>query len=229
MRSGLRVLAHRQPDARGAGEVPGLAGGRGARARLRLGLRGDRRGAVDYSAPATTWSPETICTAARIASSSRVWRPMGVSFSYVDARRPEAIAEALGVDTRLIWIETPSNPLLRLADIPAVAGLARDAGVPLAVDNTFATPCLPEPDSLSVRTSSCTARPSTSAGTPMSWAAPCSRRTDELHEQMKFYQNSAGAVPGAFDAWLTLRGVKTLGVRMQRHAENALLIAAYLQ
>ncbi len=157
----------------------------------------------------------------------RIWGPMGVSFIYVDARRPEAIAEALGVATRLIWIETPSNPLLRLADIPAVAGLARDAGVPLAVDNTFATPCFQNPLALGADIVVHSTTKYLGGHSDVVGGAVLTS-DDELHEQMKFYQNSAGAVPGAFDTWLTLRGVKTLGVRMQRHAENALLIAAHL-
>ena len=158
----------------------------------------------------------------------RVWRPMGVSFSYVDARRPEAIAEVLGVATRLVWIETPSNPLLRLADFAAVADVTRDAGVPLTVDNTFATPSFQNPLALGADIVVHSTTKYLGGHSDVVGGAVLTS-DDGLHEQMKFYQNSAGAVPGAFDAWLTLRGVKTLGVRMQRHAENALLIAGVPQ
>lgn len=158
----------------------------------------------------------------------RVWRPLGISFSYVDARRPEAIAEALGEATRLVWIETPSNPLLRLADIAAVAGVTREAGVPLAVDNTFATPCFQNPLALGADIVVHSTTKYLGGHSDVVGGAVLTSDA-ELHEQMKFYQNSAGAVPGAFDAWLTLRGVKTLAVRMQRHALNALLLAAHLR
>jgi len=158
----------------------------------------------------------------------RVWRPLGISFSYVDARRPEAIAEALGEATRLVWIETPSNPLLRLADIAAVAGVTREAGVPLAVDNTFATPCFQNPLALGADIVVHSTTKYLGGHSDVVGGAVLTSDA-ELHEQMKFYQNSAGAVPGAFDAWLTLRGVKTLSVRMQRHALNALLLAAHLR
>ena len=158
----------------------------------------------------------------------RVWRPLGVSFSYVDARRPEAIAEALGDATRLVWIETPSNPLLRLADIAAVAEVTRDARLPLAVDNTFATPFFQNPLALGADVVVHSTTKYIGGHSDVVGGAVLTSDA-ELHERMKFYQNSAGAVPGAFDAWLTLRGVKTLSVRMQRHAENAVLLAAHLR
>jgi cystathionine gamma-lyase len=158
----------------------------------------------------------------------RVWRQMGVAFSYVDVRRPEAVAEALGGATRLVWIETPSNPLLRLADIAAVADVTRGAGVPLAVDNTFATPFSQNPLALGADVVVHSTTKYLGGHSDVVGGAVLTSDA-ELHEQMKFYQNSAGAVPGALDAWLTLRGVKTLSVRIQRHAENALCLAEYLR
>ena len=158
----------------------------------------------------------------------QVWRPLGVSFRYVDGRRPEAVAEAVGDATRLVWIETPSNPLLRLADIAAVTEVTRDAGVPLAVDNTFATPYFQNPLALGADIVVHSTTKYLGGHSDVVGGAVLTS-DDGLHERLKFYQNSAGAVPGAFDAWLTLRGVKTLGVRMPRHAENALLLAAHLR
>jgi cystathionine beta-lyase/cystathionine gamma-synthase len=157
----------------------------------------------------------------------RVWRPMGVTFSYADARRPEALARAATHSTRLFWIETPSNPLLHLADIRAIAEVAHAAGAPLAVDNTFATPHFQNPlelgaDIVAHSTTKYIGGHSDVVGGAVLTSDPA------LHERLAFYQNSAGAVPGAFDAWLTLRGVKTLSVRMERHARNAAYLAAYL-
>ena len=158
----------------------------------------------------------------------QVWRPIGVSFRYVDARSAEALAGALTDKTRLVWIETPSNPLLQLADIVAMAAVTHDASVPLAVDNTFATPAFQNPIALGadIVVHSTTKY----LGGHSDVVGGVVLTTDsETHARMRFYQNSAGAVPGAFDAWLTLRGVKTLDVRMRRHAENASLLAAYLE
>jgi cystathionine gamma-lyase len=158
----------------------------------------------------------------------QVWRPMGVSFGYVDATRPGAIAGALTGKTRLVWIETPSNPLLQLADIPEAAAVTHAAGVPLAVDNTFATPAFQNPIALGADIVVHSTTKYLGGHSDVVGGAVLTSDSG-AYERMKFYQNSAGAVPGAFDAWLTLRGVKTLDVRMRRHAQNASLIAAYLE
>jgi cystathionine gamma-synthase len=129
--------------------------------------------------------------------------------------------------TRLIWAETPTNPLLNVADIAALAGLAHEYDAMLVVDNTFASPYLQQPLGLGAdvvvhSTTKYLGGHSDVVGGALITA------TDGLGEELAFYQNAMGAVCGPFDAWLTLRGVKTLGVRMDRHCDNAERIAQYL-
>ena len=129
--------------------------------------------------------------------------------------------------TRMIWAETPTNPLLNIADIAALAGLAHEYDAMLVVDNTFASPCLQQPIGLGAdvvvhSTTKYLGGHSDVVGGALSTA------TDGVGEELAFHQNAMGAVNGPFDAWLTLRGIKTLGVRMDRHCDNAERIAAYL-
>ena len=156
-----------------------------------------------------------------------VWRPLGVELTYVDARDPGAFERAARPSTRLFWLETPSNPLLRLADIAAVADEARAAGARLVVDNTFATPVFQQPLALGAHVVVHSTTKYLGGHSDVIGGAVITD-DDEFHERLKAYQNSAGAVPGAFDAWLVLRGLKTLTVRMQRHAENGARVAAFL-
>jgi cystathionine beta-lyase/cystathionine gamma-synthase len=158
----------------------------------------------------------------------QVAKPGGISFTYVDGRQPEEFEKALQSKTRLVWIETPTNPLLQLVDIAAVAAVCQARGVRLAVDNTFATPFFQRPlafgaDIAVYSTTKYIGGHSDAVG----GAVVTSDRI--LHKQIKFFQNAAGGVPGILDAWLTLRGVKTLAVRMPRHDENAREIARFLQ
>lgn len=158
----------------------------------------------------------------------RVYRPLGISISYVDARRPENVEAALGPHTRLVWIETPSNPLLHLVDIAAVAERVRRTRAKLIVDNTFATPVLQRPLSLGAHavlhsTTKYIGGHSDVVGGALLTAEP------DLYEAWAFYQNAAGGVLGPFEAWLTLRGLKTLDLRLQRHSENALHVARFLE
>lgn len=157
-----------------------------------------------------------------------VAKPGGISFSYVDGRKPEEFEQALQAQTRLVWIETPTNPLLQLVDIAAVAAIIKGRGARLAVDSTFATPFFQRPlalgaDIVVYSTTKYISGHSDAVG----GAVVTNDRI--LHKQIKFYQNAAGGVPSPLDAWLTLRGVKTLAVRMPRHAENAAEIARFLQ
>jgi len=158
----------------------------------------------------------------------RVSKPNGISLTYVDGRRPHEFARAIRPETKLIWIETPTNPLLQLTDIAAVSQIARAHKLLLAVDNTFATPFFQQPlafgaDIVVYSTTKYIAGHSDVVGGAIVTNDP------EVNEQLKFYQNAAGGVPGPFDSWLTLRGVKTLSVRMPRHAENAAEVAQYLE
>ena len=158
----------------------------------------------------------------------RICRPNQISFTYVDARQPGVFEQELQAATKLVWIETPTNPLLQLVDIAAVMKVCRPRGIPVVVDNTFASPFFQKPLVLGAEivvhsTTKYLGGHSDVVGgaviTNDRWA----------YEQMKFYQNAAGGVPGPFDAWLTLRGLKTLALRMRQHEQNALQIARFLE
>ena len=158
----------------------------------------------------------------------KVYRPWGLHIDYADATDPNAFAAAVRPNTRLLWIETPTNPLLKLTDIAAVAAIARDAGALLAVDNTFASPFFQRPLELGAHVVIHSATKYLGGHSDVIGGAVVVR-LKELFQKLSFYQNAAGAVPGPWDCWLILRGIKTLAVRMQRHAENALRIAAALE
>lgn len=157
-----------------------------------------------------------------------VLRPQGITFSYVDGSDPANFAAALRPETKLIWIESPTNPLLQLVDIAAVAAVAKAAGVPVAVDNTFATPALQRPLALGADIIVHSTTKYIGGHSDVIGGAVVVNDAD-LYRDIKFYQNAAGAVPGPFDAWLTLRGVKTLQVRMRQHSQNAQRVAEFLQ
>ena len=159
---------------------------------------------------------------------ARVARPWGVEHTPAPVSDPAAISAAIIPGrTKLIWIETPTNPLLAIADIAAIADVAHDAGALLVVDNTFASPYLQQPlllgaDVVVHSTTKYLGGHSDVIGGALITSAP------ELGERLIFHQNAMGAVPGPFDSWLVLRGIKTLGVRMDRHCSNAAQIAEYL-
>jgi cystathionine gamma-synthase len=158
---------------------------------------------------------------------ARVLGPWGVEHSTVDLADLAGVRAALRPATRLIWCETPTNPLLGMADIAALASMARDAGARLVVDNTFATPYLQQPlllgaDAVVHSTTKYLGGHSDVIGGALVTADA------ELAETLTFHQNAMGAVAGPFDAWLVLRGIKTLGVRMERHCSNATRVADYL-
>lgn len=157
----------------------------------------------------------------------RVLRPMGVDFTYVEARDTDAYTRAITPKTRMIWAETPTNPLLSLVDIAALGKLARARKLTLVVNNTFATPYLQTPLDLGAHVVVHSTTKYINGHSDVVGGAVLTS-SDELYDQIKFYQNAAGGVPGAFDAWLTLRGVKTLAVRMRQHEENARRVAAFL-
>jgi cystathionine beta-lyase/cystathionine gamma-synthase len=157
----------------------------------------------------------------------RVLRPMGVSFNYVPARESAAFEAAIQPATKLIWVESPTNPLLSLVDIAAVAGAARRHGVSLAVDNTFATPYLQRPLDLGAHIVVHSTTKYINGHSDVVGGAVLT--SDEaLYNDFKFFENAAGGVPSPFDAWLVLRGVKTLAVRMRQHCENAARVADFL-
>jgi cystathionine gamma-lyase len=158
----------------------------------------------------------------------RVLRPMGIDFEYASARDTSAYAQKIRPETKMVWIETPTNPLLSLVDIVAVARIAREHGARLVVDNTFATPYLQQPLELGAHAVVHSTTKYINGHSDVVGGALLTS-DDELYEAVKFYENAAGGVPSPFDAWLTLRGVKTLAVRMRQHCENAMQVAKFLE
>ncbi|GGO18090.1 cystathionine gamma-synthase [Microbispora bryophytorum] len=151
---------------------------------------------------------------------SRVLREWGVSFDPVPLGDLDAVRAAVRPDTKAIWVETPTNPLLNVADIAALADVAHDGGAVLVVDNTFASPYLQQPLSLGADVAVHSTTKYVGGHSDVVGGALVTRSAD-LGERLAYHQNAMGAVAGPFDAWLTLRGLKTLGVRMDRHCDNA--------
>jgi cystathionine gamma-synthase len=158
---------------------------------------------------------------------ARVHQRWGVDNTAAKGPDLDAVRAATTVRTRMIWVETPTNPLLNIADLAGMAHLASDLGALLVVDNTFATPYLQQPlafgaDIVVHSTTKYLGGHSDVVGGALV------TNDDELAERLRFHQNAMGAISGPFDAWLTQRGMKTLGVRMDRHCDNAERIAEYL-
>lgn len=159
---------------------------------------------------------------------TKVFSRFGLRFSLIDTTDLGAVRDAIGAGTKLLWLETPSNPLLRVTDIRACAAIARERGVPTLVDNTFATPVLQRPLDLGATLvlhsttkyigGHCDVLGGAVVTSDPSWA-----------ERLKFIQNATGAVPAPQDCFLLLRGIKTLALRVQRHAASALEIARWLE
>ena len=157
----------------------------------------------------------------------RVFARYGLDFTYVDMRDLTAVASAVRPNTKLFWIETPSNPLLNIVDIAAIAALRRPDQV-VAVNNTFATPYFQQPLSLGAQIVVHSTTKYVGGHSDVVGGVAITDESD-LFEQIKFAQNAAGGVPGPHDAWLTMRGAKTLAIRMREHAHNAGLIAEFLE
>ncbi|MET9511644.1 cystathionine gamma-synthase [Streptomyces flavidovirens] len=151
----------------------------------------------------------------------------GVDFSVADSSDPAAVRAALTPKTKVIWVETPSNPLLGISDIQALAGVARAAGVRLVVDNTFASPYLQQPLALGADVVVHSTTKYMGGHSDVVGGALIVNDA-ALGEELTYHQNAMGAVAGPFDAWLVLRGIKTLAVRMDRHSENATRVADML-
>ncbi|MGQ0501183.1 MAG: trans-sulfuration enzyme family protein [Panacagrimonas sp.] len=156
-------------------------------------------------------------------------RSAGLSFSFVDMRDPQNILRALRPQTRLVWVETPTNPMLRLADLAAIATLARQHGLLTAADNTFASPWLQRPLELGFDLVMHSATKYLNGHSDMVGGVVVAGANADLAERLGFLQNAVGAVAGPFDAYLALRGVKTLALRMERHCANALELAGWLE
>jgi len=158
----------------------------------------------------------------------KVWKDFGLTFSYADTTRLSEVEHAFQPSTRLLFIETPTNPIMEITDLRAAATLAHQHKLLLAVDNTFTSPYLQRPlelgaDLVTHSTTKYLNGHSDGVG------GVVILNDAQLAERLKFIQNAAGAVLGPFDSWLVLRGVKTLAVRMVRHNENGLAVARYLE
>ena len=158
---------------------------------------------------------------------ARVYEPAGLSFTPVDMTEASACTTAWRDETKLVWIETPTNPLLRVIDIEAVAELAHERGAIVVVDNTFATPYLQQPLALGADIVVHSATKYLGGHSDVVGGL-IATNDHERAERLAFLQNAMGGVPGPFDSWLVLRGIKTLAVRMERHCANARAIAEML-
>jgi len=159
----------------------------------------------------------------------RVLRPYGLDFSYVDTTNLEQVKASIHSNTRLIWLETPTNPLLRISDIAAIAKIAHQQPNPplLAVDNTFATPYLQRPLTLGADLVVHSTTKYLGGHSDVIGGAIIGS-DGYLHEKLAFLQNAIGAIPGPMDSFLILRGIKTLSIRMERQSQNAAVIADFL-
>jgi cystathionine gamma-lyase len=157
----------------------------------------------------------------------RVMRRYNVETSYVPAGSLTAYEKAIRPNTKMMWLETPTNPLLRLVDIQAIAEIAHRRNLLVVVDNTFASPYFQQPLKLGADIVVHSTTKYLNGHSDVIGGALV-LNDEEAYEAIKFYQNAAGGVPSPFDAWLTLRGIKTLAIRMRQHEENAQAIAGYL-
>jgi cystathionine gamma-lyase len=159
---------------------------------------------------------------------TRVLEKYGVCFTFVDAADLEAVKAAMRPETRMVWIESPTNPLLKIVDIAAVAQAAHDNDAMLVVDNTFASPYFQRPLGLGADVSVHSATKYLGGHSDLVMGLAV-LSDDALHTTLKFHQNAMGGVAGPFDSWLLLRGLKTLALRMQQHERNAMAIARFLE
>jgi cystathionine gamma-lyase len=158
----------------------------------------------------------------------KVYKPLGIQVTRVDLTQVDLARAALRANTRLLWVETPTNPLLKLIDLPAMAQLCREHSVMLVVDNTFATPVLQRPLELGAHVVVHSVTKYLNGHSDVVGGAIVTRDV-ALAERLRFLQNAVGAVPSPFDCYLVLRGLKTLPIRMRRHCELAAQLATFLE
>ena len=156
-----------------------------------------------------------------------IFKPLGLQFKFVNMQNSENIVAAISNKTKLIWVETPTNPTMQVVDIEAIAAIAKKNNILVAVDNTFASPYIQQPLTLGADIVMHSATKYLGGHSDLILGSLVVNDAD-LSERLAFIQNASGAVPGPMDCFLTLRGIKTLSVRMQRHCENAAAIAHFL-
>ena len=158
---------------------------------------------------------------------TKIFKPLGLQFKFVNMQSSENIVAAISNKTKLIWVETPTNPTMQVVDIEAIAAIAKKNNILVAVDNTFASPYIQQPLTLGADIVMHSATKYLGGHSDLILGSLVVNDAD-LSERLAFIQNASGAVPGPMDCFLTLRGIKTLSVRMQRHCENAAAIAHFL-
>ncbi|NKQ38588.1 MAG: cystathionine gamma-synthase [Methanosarcinales archaeon] len=159
---------------------------------------------------------------------TKIFSKYGLTFTFVDMNNPENVAKAITKNTKMIWLETPTNPLMKIADIAAITKIAKEHNLISAVDNTFATPYIHNPLDLGADIVMHSATKYLGGHSDLVMGA-LMLNSDELHQQLKFIQFAAGAITGPMDSFLALRGVKTLAIRMERHSSNGLAVAEFLE
>ncbi|MBA3674691.1 MAG: PLP-dependent transferase [Chitinophagaceae bacterium] len=159
---------------------------------------------------------------------THIFKKFGITVNYVDATNAENVFNAITPKTKLIWIETPTNPTLKISDIRAIAKIAKASGALLCVDNTFASPALQQPLLLGADIVVHSATKYLGGHSDLI-AGLVVTKEKELGEKIKFIQNASGAILSPFDSWLAIRGIETLHLRVKQHCHNALLIAEYLE
>jgi cystathionine beta-lyase len=159
---------------------------------------------------------------------TQVYEKFGISVKYVDTSLVENVANAISANTKLIWLETPTNPTLKISDIEAIAKIAKAHSILLCVDNTFASPALQQPLSLGADLVVHSATKYLGGHSDLI-AGIVVAREKELGEKIKFLQNATGAILGPFDSWLVIRGIETLHLRIQQHCRNAQAVAEFLE
>ncbi len=188
--------------------------------------------AVDSMMKLLNTGDHVVCSDDVYGGVSRLYNNLmtnyGISFTYVNSSNSQEVEDAILKNTKLIWIETPTNPLLKVTDLTAVGKIAKKHGILYGVDSTFSTPALLRPleHGADITMHSTTKYLS---GHNQIIGGILITNKEELSEKLKFIQKSVGAVPSPFDCWLTLTGIKTLSVRMKRHCENAQVIAEFLE
>jgi len=189
-------------------------------------------GAVDTCMKLLNPGDEVVATNDLYGGSYRifttVFKRMGIKFTFVDMSDLNSVESAINANTKLVWVETPTNPLLRIINIEAVCNLAHKADAICVVDNTFASPYLQNPVKQGADIVMHSATKYINGHSDVVMGVLCTSN-DILHEELAFLQNTCGATPGPQDCFLVLRGIKTLHVRMQRHCENGKSIAEFLK
>ena len=158
----------------------------------------------------------------------KVYKPLGIQTSYANVEDIATFESAIQKNTKIVWIESPTNPILKLVDIKGLAKICKKKKVLLAVDNTFLSPYFQRPIDLGADIVVHSTTKYLAGHSDVVGGAVVTSHL-EAYEKIKFYQNAAGAVPGPWDCWLTIRGVKTLAIRMKEHEKNALAIARWLE